>query len=93
MNKNEWTAAAAKAAGVTQREASAVLEAAIAVLAQALAAGEKIHLAGFGTFDVQERSGYLGKDPRSGEPRQIPPSRTPAFRPAKQLKALLQEER
>ena len=85
MNKNEWTAAAAKAAGVTQREASAVLEAAIAVLAQALA--------GFGTFDVQERSGYLGKDPRSGEPRQIPPSRTPAFRPAKQLKALLQEER
>lgn len=92
MNKSEWTAAAAKAAGLTQKETAAVLDAALDALAQALVAGEKVHLAGFGTFDVQERSGYLGRNPKTGEAREIQPSKIPAFRPAKQLKSLLQEE-
>lgn len=48
--------------------------------------GEKVHLAGFGTFEVKERKGRAGVDPRTLKPMQIPTVNVAKFRPGKTLK-------
>lgn len=55
-------------------------------LTDKLSAGEKINLTGFGVFEVRDRKGRRGVDPRSLEPMQIPTVRVAKFRPGKTLK-------
>lgn len=52
-----------------------------------LSQDEKINLSGFGIFEVRERKGRKGVNPRSpNEPMQIPTVRVAKFRPGKTLK-------
>ena len=51
MNKTEFIAQVAKNAGLENKTADAAVNAAIAVIAEALKAGEKVQITGFGTFD------------------------------------------
>lgn len=41
---------------------------------------------GFGTFAVRKRAARVGRNPRTGEPVNIAPSKTVAFKPAPNLK-------
>ncbi|MEB2286217.1 MAG: HU family DNA-binding protein [Myxococcales bacterium] len=52
----------------------------------ALKAGDKVHIAGFGTFQVSERKARTGRNPKTGEPIQIEASRSAKFKPGKALK-------
>ncbi|MBG9484722.1 DNA-binding protein, partial [Bacillus thuringiensis] len=51
-----------------------------------LAAGEKVQLIGFGTFEVRERAARTGRNPQTGEEMQIAASKVPAFKAGKELK-------
>ncbi len=42
---------------------------------------------GFGTFAVRKRAARVGRNPRTGEPVNIAPSKTVAFKPAPNLKS------
>lgn len=86
MNKTEWIAAAAELSGVTKKDAEQVLNAALDVAAQALTAGERVQLTGFGTFEVKEREARVGRNPRTREAVEIPATRVPQFKPSKTLK-------
>lgn len=55
-------------------------------IVEALAAGNRVELRGFGAFSVKERKGYLGRNPRTGESVQVPPKFVPAFKVGKQLR-------
>jgi nucleoid DNA-binding protein len=44
---------------------------------------------GFGTFTKKIRSGRMGRNPRNGEPMQIPPAFTLMFTPGVEFKRLL----
>ena len=48
-------------------------------VADALAAGERVAIAGFGTFGTKQRAPRTGRNPRTGESIAITASRTPAF--------------
>ena len=52
----------------------------------ALADGEKIALAGFGTFETRERAARTGRDPRTKQPIEIAAATVPAFKANKALK-------
>ena len=52
----------------------------------ALCAGDKVQLVGFGTFEVRNREARTGKNPRTGEAIQIAASKVPAFKAGKALK-------
>lgn len=86
MNKTELAAAAARAAGVTKKDSEQVLNAALDLIAGALARGEKVQLSGFGNFEVKEREARVGRNPRTGEMIPIDATRTPVFTPSKILK-------
>lgn len=70
----------------TQKDAEQALEAFMEVVTEALHDGNKISLIGFGSFEVTTRNARDGRNPQTGEPIQIPESRSPKFKAGKILK-------
>ncbi|MBO4312548.1 MAG: HU family DNA-binding protein [Desulfovibrionaceae bacterium] len=67
---------------LTEKALNAVVE----TLAEALAKGETVSLAGFGTFKISERAARKGRNPRTGQEIEIAASKTVRFVPGKALK-------
>ncbi|MBQ9885849.1 MAG: HU family DNA-binding protein [Lachnospiraceae bacterium] len=86
MNKVEFVAAVAENAGIDKKNADKAVKAAIDVIKAELAKGEKIQIAGFGTFEVSERAERTGRNPRNGETMTIAASKSPKFKAGKALK-------
>ena len=85
----ELVAAVAEQAGLSKKDAEAAVKAFTDVVAEALKAGDKIQLVGFGTFEVSERAAREGRNPRTGETMTIEASKTPKFKAGKALKDLV----
>jgi len=79
MRKNEWVAQVAKQSGISQVEASKILNTALAVIQGTLAAGDKLTLTGFGTFEVRKSAARTGTHPRTGQKIKIAARQRPAF--------------
>ena len=86
MKKAELIAAMAAKAGIKKTDAQKALDAFIEVVSDELAAGEKVQLTGFGTFEVDERADREGRNPQSGETMMIAASKSPKFKAGKVLK-------
>ena len=86
MNKTELVAAIAERTELTKKDADQALKAFIDVVGDELSKGEKIQLAGFGTFEVTERAARDGINPRTKETIHIPSSKAPKFKAMKSLK-------
>ena len=86
MNKTELIAAAAEAAGVSKKDAAAVVDAALDAIVAAMANGDKVQLIGFGTFEARERAAREGLNPQTGEKVQIAACKVPSFKAGKALK-------
>ena len=55
----------------------------------ALVAGERIEIRGFGSFQVKVREAREGRNPKTGEPVHISAKRTPFFKVGKELKEMV----
>ncbi|GAA2019759.1 MULTISPECIES: HU family DNA-binding protein [Nocardioides] len=86
MNKTELRDAVASAADITGAQADKAVNAVIDSITSALAAGDKVTLPGFGTFETRERSARQGRNPQTGETMEIAASTAPAFKAGAQLK-------
>lgn len=86
MNKTELIAAVAEKAEMTKADAGKAVEAIISAVTEAMAEGDKVQIANFGTFEVRERAARVGKNPRTKEEIEIPASKVPAFKAGKRLK-------
>ena len=89
MNKTELVAAIAEKAEITKKDAEKALAAVISSVSDALAAGDKVQLVGFGTFEVRTRDARTGKNPRTGEVIKIAASKVPAFKAGQALKTIV----
>ena len=72
MNKAELIAAAAEKAGLSKKDAEKVVNATFEAITEALVAGEKVSLVGFGSFDVKNRAERTGRNPMTREEITIP---------------------
>ena len=86
MNKTELVAAVAEKTGMSKKDSEKAVNAAFDSITEALVAGEKVQLVGFGAFEVKERSARIGRNPKTKEEIQIPASRVPVFKAGKALK-------
>ena len=91
MNKTELIAAMAEQAGISKKDAEKALKAFTDVVADELKKGGKVHLVGFGTFEVSERASREGRNPQNGEPMHIAASKAPKFKAGKALKDVVNE--
>lgn len=86
MNKQQLIDAAADASGMGKSEVGQALDGVLRTITDALKAGDKVTLTGFGSFEVRERAARTGRNPQTGATMQVPASRAPAFKAGKALK-------
>ena len=86
MNKTQLVDAIVAKTGLKKKDAEMVLAATIESVTEALAAGDKVQLSGFGSFDVKTRTARPGRNPKTQETITIKASKYPAFSASKTLK-------
>ena len=86
MKKSELISAIAANSGLSKKDSEKALTATIDAITDALIAGDKVQLVGFGIFDVKERAARTGRNPKTKEVINIPATRTPLFKAGKPLK-------
>ena len=86
MNKNDLVTAVAGRSGMSKADASRAVDGVFDSIAGALSSGGEVRIVGFGTFSVANRKATTGRNPRTGEPIQIPASKQPKFKAGKGLK-------
>ena len=86
MTKTDLIAAVAEKTGLKKKDAEAAVAAVLSTVTETLAAGEKVQLVGFGTFEVKERGERDGRNPFTGEAIKIAASKRPVFTAGKALK-------
>ncbi len=71
---------------LTHRDAEFAVKAILDAMNDALVAGHRIEIRGFGSFSINRRPPRMGRNPRSGESVAIPEKRVPNFKPGKALR-------
>ncbi len=85
-NKAELVDRVAKKTQLTKKDVSATVEALFETIQEALKAGEKVQVIGFGNFEVRHRAARKGRNPQTGKEIKIKASKVPAFKAGKALK-------
>ncbi len=86
MNKSELVDAVASEADLSKADAGRAVDAVLNQVTKALKIGDNVSLVGFGVFSVRKRAARQGRNPKTGEPIQIPAGKTPGFKAGKALK-------
>jgi DNA-binding protein HU-beta len=86
MNKPQLIDAIKQRTDFTKKDIEVVVNAAFDSMSEALAAGNKVAIAGFGTFTVKHRHERKGRNPRTQAELIVPASKVPRFRPFKMLR-------
>jgi len=89
MKKSEMISVIAEKTGVSKTEAEKVFNATFDMFKEELAKGEKVSVAGFGTFKISERAAREGRNPLTGEKLQIAASKSVSFKAGTELKKVV----
>jgi len=92
MTKAELVEEVARAAELNKRDAEVIVETVFDSIVSSLQNGEKVELRGFGSFRTRERGPRRGRNPKTGEPVDVPAKRVPYFKPGKELKEYFTDE-
>jgi DNA-binding protein HU-beta len=87
MNKAELVDAIASKAGLTKVDAKKGLDATMEAVSEALKAGDKVSLVGFGSFAVSARNARTGRNPQTGNAIDIAAKKVVKFKPGAELSA------
>lgn len=86
MNKNDLIATVADGAALSKADSERAVNAVFDAITNSLKGGQTVRLVGFGTFSVSQRKASKGRNPKTGEPMDIPASMQAKFKAGKGLK-------
>lgn len=86
MNKTELIKAFAKEAQISEEMASSIVQIFFDSIKEGLISGDGAEIRGFGSFSVKKYDSYTGRNPKTGEPIEVPPKVLPHFKVGKELK-------
>ena len=91
MNRQELVQAVVDAARqdgevISQKVANSIIGYALGVIKDAVAAGDKVILVGFGSFEPRQRSARMGRNPQTNEAIEIPATTTVGFKAGKDFR-------
>ena len=89
MTKSELIDAVAQRTRVTKSRAEQVVNCVFDAMTTSLAEGDGIEIRGFGSFTIRHYPAYNGRNPRTGNPVQVPEKRLPFFKVGKELRELV----
>jgi integration host factor subunit beta len=79
----------AKEMGVSKQEAETGVNLFFDTIKAAIERGEEIELRGFGSFRFRQRGARSGRNPRTGDPVEVPSKKVLYFKPSKHLKNMI----
>ena len=85
MNKSDLVAKIAADADITKAAADKALASIIDAIGATVASGDKLAVAGFGTFSLSERAARKGRNPQTGAEIEIKASKGVKFKAGKAL--------
>ena len=86
MNKSDLITALSAKEGLTEADASRVIDHVFDGFTTALKNGGRVEIRGFGVFSVREYDGYKGRNPKTGEAVEVKPKKSAFFKVGKELK-------
>lgn len=89
MNIRSLIEKVAAEAGITRREAEAVVKTFFGEMSAALEKGDRVEIRGFCSFFVKRYKAYTGRNPKTGEKVKISPKKLPFFKCGLELKERL----
>ena len=72
--------------GLSRNESAQLVEAVLSEVSDSLIAGDTVKISSFGSFQVRQKGGRIGRNPKTGEEVPIAPRRVLVFRPSHVLK-------
>jgi DNA-binding protein HU-beta len=85
MNKSELVSSIAAKSGLNKESAKKALDATVESIVEALKAGDKVALVGFGTFSVSERAARQGINPATKQAINIPAKKVAKFKAGSEI--------
>ncbi len=86
MNKSELIETLAERKGISYKKAEEIVNTIFDSLSEAMLAGDRIEIRGFGSFVINEYKSYTGRNPKTGESIDVKPKKLPFFKVGKELK-------
>lgn len=80
MEQQELISEVAKESGISEEEASKIIEVFIETIKEGLSRGEKVTISGFGTFSLAKRKAREFLNPKTRQVHNIPEKNMPFFK-------------
>lgn len=87
MTRRELARLVAEHTAMNPGDAGRAVKAILDAVGDALARGDTVRMPGFGTFHAKSRMLRTGRNPRTGEPLDLPAARAVRFRPGNALRS------
>jgi len=92
MTKTELIEKISEKHNMPKSKAEVIVNTIFESMAHALESDGRIEIRGFGSFVNRDYGTRKGRNPKTGEPIQVPAKKLPFFKTGKDLKASLQED-
>ena len=92
MNKSQLVESLAEEALLPHKQAEEVVNIFFEAISEGLIREGRAELRGLGSFKIKEYPGYMGRNPKSGEPINVAPKKMPFFKVGRELKAMVDYE-
>ncbi len=89
MTKADLVEEVARMTELTRKDSEVIVDTLFESVIEALKAGDKLEVRGFGSFRVRQRNARVGRNPKTGEKVEVSAKRVPYFKPSKELKDLI----
>lgn len=86
MTKADLIDEVSRSVSLTRKDSEVIVETVFESIVEALRAGAKIEIRGFGSFRTRQREARTGRNPKTGVPVAVPARRIPYFKPSKELR-------
>lgn len=86
MNRSEIIKTLSDEDGISQEEATIIVNIFFDSIKKALLNGDRVEIRGFGSFKIKDYGKYCGRNPKTGQTIEVESKRLPFFRVGKELK-------
>ena len=92
MTRSELVSNVAESAGITLKEADRIIRVITDIITTSMAGGERITIAGFGTFEKKLRKATIARNPQTGENMSVSAQNMACFRAGTALKQAIKQQ-
>lgn len=86
LTRADLTESVYEEVGLSRNESASLVESVLDEISDCLVQGDNVKISSFGSFQVRQKNGRIGRNPKTGEEVPIEPRRVLVFRPSQVMK-------